>query len=133
MGDYYTPQEINGSFQKQTSLTAKDKIAILFGELGTSGTRDMLQYFSTKEIKKIRRALQNTPNHISISRENRVLEEAMDYGFRHRITDMNMVKMQTAYYAAQAREDEKKQFRKDMMDNAENVANILKLWMDEGK
>lgn len=135
MSDFYIPQSLNG-FEKQVALNGSDKVAILFGELGSAATAQLMEQFSTKELKKIRKCLERTPHPrvpaLSFwKKEVKVLEQTMDFGLRHRLTTMDSIKMEDAYYKRQANEDKQRDFREGILKNADSVANILKMWMDE--
>lgn len=59
-------------------LPGKMSAAILFTELGSAATEKLLPYFSTKELKRLRKAIQELPPY-NVANELQVLQRTEDY------------------------------------------------------
>ena len=123
------------AFAKQASLTGKEKAAILFSELGVLGTKEMLKYFSTAELKKLRKALQSLPeyNYHQIPKENSVLVESLKFGMAKRLCVVSPELLTSAHYSKFHEYDASKAFLKGLSKNADAVANVLSVWLKEDK
>lgn len=122
-----------GLFEKQARLTGRDKVALLMASLGNVNTQGLIRYFSTRELKKIRSALKRVRVYNS-SREIRVLEETVRYGFNKRLTNADPIILNQDDYAklhamdTVRREHEERQM--GLMQNADTVANVISKWLD---
>ncbi len=127
--------ELLQGFAKQGKLTGKEKAAILFSELGVSGTGGMLEYFSTAEIKKLRKALMGLPayNIHQVTKENRVLEETLHYGNLHGFCAVNPELLSSAQYFRLHENDSKNNYMKNLSANTDAIASVLSVWLKEDK
>lgn len=120
-------------FTKQAVLTGKEKAAILMGELGIAGSSEIMKYFSTEEIKKIRKAMQNLPkyNIYQASKENKVLEDACKFGISHRICSVSPELLSSAHYSQLHEKENANNYIKNLAQNPDAIANVLSVWLKE--
>lgn len=67
-------------FVKRFSISGREKAAVLFSELGPYVTEDMLKYFSTSELAKLRKTIKRLGSSYDVDIENAVLEETARFG-----------------------------------------------------
>lgn len=73
------PQAQSPFIMTSAPLPGKEMAAILFTELGSSVTDPMLKHFSTKELKRLRKAVASLPPY-DVGATVQVLERAANYG-----------------------------------------------------
>lgn len=127
------------------ALSGPEKVAILLAEIGpffNSNYDELFEklHLSTKEIKKIRKAMQKlgrfAPAYASsyekgmeqINRESSVLQEALDYGARRGILS-KQTKIQAFQKSVKQMMPDK---IKDMANqNPDDVAKVIRSWLGE--
>ncbi|MCR5725688.1 MAG: hypothetical protein K6G80_11445 [Treponema sp.] len=108
-------------------LPGKMSAAILFTELGSGVTEKLLPYFSTKELKKLSRAIKALPPY-KVEDTLQVLQRTEDYakdkGF--------YVEVPRNPLLAELDEDMRREneFRKRVGGNTEEVAQVLGAWLN---
>ena len=61
--DFFVKTTRSDSAQTEPALSGKTKAAILYAELGSGVTSAMTQYFSDKELRTLRKAVQSLGNY----------------------------------------------------------------------
>lgn len=116
-------------FVRQNVLSGKDKAAMLFCELGSSVTGDMLKYFSTAELKKLRKHIEKLGTWYDVYAENSVLEETARYGMMKRFLPADtIIRAEDNARAAVAQEHNP---LKNINPDPEALANVLAMWLKE--
>ena len=128
---YTQPAEAIG-FAKQSVLTGKEKADILFSELGGNVTGGMLKYFSTQELRTIRKSLKRLRGY-SRANEIKTLEEANRFGFARKILKLSPALLNREEYAKLHENDGNKQMLRNLAKNADAVANVISVWLKEDK
>ena len=128
---YTQPAEAIG-FAKQSVLTGKEKAAILFSELGGNVTGGMLKYFSTQELRTIRKSLKRLRGY-SRANEIKTLEEANRFGFARKFLKLSPALLNREEYAKLHENDGNKQMLRNLAKNADAVANVISVWLKEDK
>lgn len=109
-----------------TILTGTEKAAILMGELGPNIGMGVMQYLSTKEIKKLRKAMKNLSPQLNITNEVNVLAAVNRYGVMHHLT--MPVDLSPEHYSPEL------QLRNSVLQNIheskpDTVAGVLSSWL----
>ena len=129
MADQFYPME----FTKQAQLTGAEKAAILFAELGVKGTGELLKYFSTQELNKLRKGLKKLGNYNirQLGRETSVLEETAKYAHAKRLWAFPPELLSNAKYSQYHEKDGARNFLKGLSKNPDAVASVLSVWLKE--
>ncbi len=127
------------------SLSGPEKVAILLAEIGpffNSNYDELFEHLhlSTKEIKKIRKAMQKlgrySPAYAStyekgmeqIAKESSVLQEALDYGARRGILSKQS---KVAAFQNTVRNMMPNNIKDIANQNPEDIANVIRTWLGE--
>lgn len=117
-------------FYKQSELTGKEKVAYLFASLGVNNTKGLEKYFSTSQLKEIRKSLKKL-QHLSVQNEIKMLEEVNKMGVAKRISSPAPEILDKDSYAKAHESEVKKQKLHELAKNADAVANVLSVWLKE--
>ena len=106
-------------------LPGKEKAAILFTELGSKVTNPMLKYFSTKELKKLRKAIAKLPPY-DVGDTLQALQRAANYGISRGIY------VELPHEEPITPEQQQMNTVRDMISGApSDVAQILGSWLQQ--
>lgn len=121
-------------------LTGRQKAAILFAELGVSGTKDMLEYFSSDELKKLRKSIENLPPYNPAfsafpknqQKEIKVLEEVCRFGVNHKYLPKEVLdKKDYGFVMTGSNADKQNSIIKQVVDNPDTISKVLRTWLGE--
>ena len=119
------PQAQSPFIMTSTPLPGKEMAAILFTELGSGATNPMLDYFSTKELKRLRKAIAALPPY-DVGATVQALERAANYGISRGIY-VDVPHEQPASPEQQQMAD----MRSMVKDAPADVAQILGSWLQQ--
>ena len=92
----------------------------------------MLKYFSTQELRTIRKSLKRLRGY-SRANEIKTLEEANRFGFARKILKLSPALLNREEYAKLHENDGNKQMLRNLAKNADAVANVISVWLKEDK
>ena len=126
----------NEPFQMVTNdyrrpLSGKEKAAILLGELGGSA-ESLFEYFSTDELKKLRKAMRSLGKRVNWQDESAALQETHDWGMRKGLSNPIHTDSEIAAFIKTSEKAEKESGIRDMMrKNPDAIAQALSAWLKE--
>ena len=109
-------------------LPGKVSAAILFTELGSKATEALLPYFSTKELKRLRKAIAALPPY-KVENELQVLQRTEDYAKAQGFFVAAPRNPLLEEIDAEMRLD--RSFRSRVGASTEEVAQVLGSWLNE--
>ena len=121
-------------------ISGSQKAAVLFTELGSSVTTQMLSYFSDYELKKLRQAVGKlgaySPKKSNFAkvqqREIRVLEDACKFGIKKRFLAPHVLeKKDYGFMKSGASYTRQNTIIKELVDNPDTITNVLRTWLGE--
>lgn len=124
-----------GAFQKRTLLRGMEKVGLLFATLGPVNTKDMIKYFTTRELHKIRVALKTVKGY-DLNKEVLVLAELVRYGKNKQLVEVDSSLLDKEEYAAlhtqrMNKVREQKERMEEYGKNAKTVANAIGVWLKD--
>ena len=120
-------------------ISGRQKAAILLGELGIAGSKDVLSFLQPEEVQMLRKAMSTLGPYSPYDnnfrkaqiRELRVLEETCNFGVKHRFLDSSVLEYKDYGFIKMNASPTENNIRKTVTDNPELISNILRSWMEE--
>lgn len=120
-------------------VSGRQKAAILLGELGIAGSKNVLSFLQPDEVQKLRKAMNTLGDYSPFdnnfrkvqAREIKVLEETCKFGVKHRFLDPSVLERKDLGFIKLNASPTENNIRKTLSDNPEMISNILRNWLEE--
>lgn len=133
-GNYFTKQVVSS----KKPLSSKQRAALLFSLLGQEGFNSLTSYLSDKEVTQLRKAMKSIKDRVDVEDDIEVLESLQKYGEAVNAWPSKQYAAagyrnegfeKFAYYQEPAPE----KGLSSMGLNAEDVARVLSMWLQDDK
>lgn len=133
-GNYFTKPVVSS----RKPLSSKQRAALLFSLLGQDGFNSLTAYLSDREITQLRKAMKSIKDRIDVEDDIEVLESLQKYG--EAVNAWPSKQSSAAGYRAknfdnygQYQEPVPEKGLSSMGLNAEDVARVLSMWLQDDK